>query len=98
MGAIASSLIDRVALGRILRGDRIKAGYDRVADLTREIRRVTGVAISDRTLYAIERGEQPVSLDVFVALCLVLEPEGGFTRMVSQVLPDKHSKAWNELV
>jgi transcriptional regulator with XRE-family HTH domain len=71
------NVVDPVVFGRRLRALRIISGYDRVADFAREIRRKGGVEISDRTIYAVERGEQPPTLDFYFAALYVLRPDEG---------------------
>ena len=76
-GPRPGNLMDPVIYGRRLRAARIMAGYDRVSDLVEAVNRKTGVLVSDRTAYAIERGEQPPSVDFFMAVILTLHPPGG---------------------
>lgn len=71
-----SGIIDPVIFGRLLRAARIVAGYDRVSDFATVLRSTTGVQVSDRTIYAVERGEQACSLDFFIAAIMVLHPPG----------------------
>lgn len=64
------NIIDMVAFGRRLRALRILAGYDRATEFTAAMRSQYGVDLSDRTMYAIERGEQMPRLDFyFAAIC-----------------------------
>ena len=51
-------VLDAAVFGRDLRSLRIRRGFDRAADFTGLLRHKYGVEVSDRTLYAIERGEQ----------------------------------------
>jgi DNA-binding XRE family transcriptional regulator len=66
-------LIDPTIVGRRLRGARITAGFDRVTDVSKALREI-GVACSDRTLYAVERGEQLPGLDLLAALIMLFNP------------------------
>lgn len=70
-------LMDPAIFGRRLRAARIMAGYDRVVDLVEALDRKTGVHVSERTAYAIERGEQLPSIDFLVAVILTLNIKGG---------------------
>ena len=64
--------------GRDLRSLRIRRGFDRAADFTALLRHKYGVDVSDRTLYAIERGEQVPRLDFYLAALAALEAEPGY--------------------
>jgi DNA-binding XRE family transcriptional regulator len=76
-GPRPSGLMDPVIYGRRLRAARIMAGYDRVVDLVEALDRKTGVHVSERTAYAIERGEQLPSIDFFMAVIITLNIQGG---------------------
>lgn len=69
-----NGLVDLRAFGRRLRSARILAGYDTVALAALAIFELTGVSISDRTFYAIERGEQMPSLEQFMAFTITFKP------------------------
>lgn len=69
-------LLDASVVGRRLRGARIVAGFDRVQDACVAIHEL-GVSLSERTLYAIERGEQLPSWEQMIALMMVYDPPGG---------------------
>lgn len=71
-----SPIVDPIVLGRRLRGARIVAGFDRVTDACKNVALTSGVTISERTLYAVERGQQLPSLDQFFALLMTYDPEG----------------------
>lgn len=73
---LPANIIDLVTFGRRLRAARIIAGYDRVSDLTAILRCKYGVDVSDRTVYAIERGEQMPHLDFTLATVCILRPPG----------------------
>lgn len=73
-----ANIIDRVVFGRRLRALRVMNGYDRVTDFTAALRRKYGVDVSDRTVYAIERGEQMPHLDFFIATLACLKPEPNY--------------------
>lgn len=75
----STPLIDPALLGRRLRGARIIAGYDRVADACRAVKQDSDVAISERTLYAIERGEQLPSFEQIAALMMTYDPPGAWS-------------------
>lgn len=69
------NIVDRVAFGRRLRALRSLAGYDRATEFTVVLRRQYGVDVSDRTLYAIERGEQMPHIDFYFAAICELDAE-----------------------
>ena len=73
-------VLDPAVFGRDLRSLRIRRGYDRAADFTALLRHKYGVEVSDRTLYAIERGEQAPRLDFYLAALAALEAEPGYFR------------------
>lgn len=79
MATTNGGLIDAKVMGRLLRGARIIAGFDNVAEAARTIRETTGVHVTDRTLYAVERGEQMASYELVLAIALVYRPPGGTT-------------------
>lgn len=75
----SDKLVDKEVLGRLIRAARIAAGYESVADAATAIRNNVGDGMSDRTLYAIERGEQSVTLDQFMAILMTFNaPSGPF--------------------
>lgn len=67
------NIVDKVQFGRRLRAARIMHGYDRMTDFAAIIRSRYGVDVSDRTVYAIERGEQLAHMDFFLAACHLLQ-------------------------
>lgn len=67
------NIVDKVAFGRRLRAQRVLQGYDRVGQLTHVLRSRYGVDVSDRTIYAIERGEQMPHIDFVLACVAALE-------------------------
>lgn len=72
------NILDKVTFGRRLRALRVLREYDRVSDLTAVLRGRYGVEVSDRSLYAVERGEQMPGLDLFFALCAILRPDASY--------------------
>lgn len=72
-------LIDKKVMGRLLRGARIIEGFDSVADAAKAIREMTGVKVTDRALYQIERGEVMPSFELVLAMSMVYRPPGGTT-------------------
>lgn len=68
-------VLDPKVFGRDLRSLRIRRGFDRAPDFTGLLRHKYGVEVSDRTLYAIERGEQMPRLDFYLAALAALEAE-----------------------
>lgn len=73
-----NNIVDLVIFGRRLRALRVLNGFDRVSDLVSIIRCKYGVDVSDRTVYAIERGEQMPHIDFILAVSAVLEPPNDY--------------------
>lgn len=71
-------LIDAEIVGRRLRGARIVAGYDRVADACKAVTSTAGISLSERTLYAIERGEQLPNFEQLAGIVMTFDPPGGW--------------------
>lgn len=67
------NIVDLVVFGRRLRAQRIIQGYDRVGQLTHVLRSRYGIDVSDRTVYAIERGEQMPHLDFVLGVVAALD-------------------------
>lgn len=67
-------VVDRRTFGRRLRALRVLHGFDRASDFTSVMRSRYGVDVSDRSLYAIERGEQMPCLDFTLAAVAILQP------------------------
>lgn len=72
-----AEIFDRETFGRLLRAARIIAGFDSVADAAAAITERTGVAVSERTIYALERGEQDPTAPQFLAVAVTFRPPGG---------------------
>jgi hypothetical protein len=70
-------IFDGVVYGRLLRAARIIAGFDTVKDCLAHIHERTGLALSERTLYAIERGEQTPTVEQYFAFAIACQPPGG---------------------
>lgn len=66
------NIVDTVAFGRRLRAQRVLMGFDRVQQLTHIMRSNYGIDVSDRTIYAIERGEQMPHLDFVLGVVAAL--------------------------
>ena len=71
-------IIDMRTFGRDLRALRARRGFDLGASFTKMLAATYGVEVSDRTLYAIERGEQMPRLDFFIAVSCALRAERGY--------------------
>jgi hypothetical protein len=67
------NIVDTVMFGRRLRAQRVLQGFDRVGQLTHILRSRYGIDVSDRTIYAIERGEQMPHLDFVLGVVVALE-------------------------
>ena len=72
------NIVDRVMFGRRLRAQRVLMGFDRVGQLTHVLRSRYGIDVSDRTIYAIERGEQMPHFDFYVGVCAALDVPPGY--------------------
>lgn len=70
-------LVDKLTLGRIFRAARIYAGLDSVSGAAQAIKEKTGLEVSDRTIYAVERGEQLPSIEQFMAFLITYSPPRG---------------------
>lgn len=88
-------LINLDEFGRRLRAARILAGHDTVAAAAQAISD-SGVPITERTLGAMERGEQMPNLEQFVALELALHPPGGGSYW-AKVLPEHLRDMWQQV-
>ena len=69
-------LVDRIQMGRLIRAARIVAGYDRVEDAAAAVQHETGVKMTARMLYSLERGEQTVSMEHMIAVVMTFQPPG----------------------
>lgn len=67
------NIVDRVVFGRRLRAQRVLMGFDRVGQLTDILRARYGIDVSDRTIYAIERGEQMPHVDFVLGVVAALD-------------------------
>ena len=81
-------IIDAPAFGLELRLLRMRRGYVRPEQLLQVMRERYGVEVSERTIWAIERGEQLPRLDLFLAMLSVLheEPEYFYATFGSDIL------------
>lgn len=77
-GLAPHRILDAIVFGRRLRALRILNGYDRATDFVAVLRSQYGVDMSERSLYAVERGEQSPSLELFFATVTMLKPEVAF--------------------
>lgn len=86
------NIVDKVAFGRRLRAQRVLMGYDRVSQLTHVLRSRYGIDISDRSIYAIERGEQMPHLD------LVLGVVAALATPLNYFAPAIRHDVWQQLI
>ena len=86
--------IDLASLGRQLRAARAIAGYDRMTDLAATIEQTTGVSISARTLYAIERGEQMPSLEQTICILAALPEAEQRPFIEATIREDLRERLW----
>ena len=71
------NIFDPCAYGRLARAARIIAGHDSVEEAVRAIQNASGLEISARTLYALERGEQTPTIPQYIVLAMTYAPPGG---------------------
>lgn len=69
-----NTVLDLAMFGRRLRALRVLQGFDRAADFTAVLRSRYGVDVQERTVYAIERGEQHPNLAFVLACVAILHP------------------------
>lgn len=67
-----NELWDAERLGRIIGGARKREGYDRVADLSLDMFRSTGMRWHENTIYDIEGGKRLPNISLLLALMLTL--------------------------
>jgi len=72
----ADPTFNRAMFGRLLRGARIICGHDTVASAVAAMEESTGVGISERTFYALERGEQEPTVTQYIALVMAFPTPG----------------------
>ena len=68
-----ANIIDMTVFGRYLRSLRMRQGLETGRAFVEVLRRDYGVDISERTLYAMERGEQMPRLDFVIAALAALD-------------------------
>ena len=74
-GPSPATIIDMAVFGRYLRSLRMRQGFETGRDFVDVLRREYGVDVSERTLYAIERGEQMPRLDFVIAALAALDTD-----------------------
>lgn len=74
-GPSPANIIDLAVFGRYLRSLRMRQEFETGKDFVEVLRREYGVDVSERTLYAIERGEQMPRLDFVVAALAALDTD-----------------------
>ena len=74
-GPSPATIIDMAVFGRYLRSLRMRQGFETGRAFVEVLRRDYGVDISERTLYAIERGEQMPRLDFVIAAIAALDAD-----------------------
>lgn len=72
-GTSPATIIDMAVFGRYLRSLRMRQGFETGRDFVEVLRRDYAVDISERTLYAMERGEQMPRLDFVIAALAALD-------------------------
>ena len=74
-GPSPATIIDMALFGRYLRSLRMRQGFETGRAFVEVLGRDYGVDVSERTLYAIERGEQMPRLDFAVAAIAALDAD-----------------------
>ena len=74
-GPSPANIIDMAVFGRYLRSLRMRQGFETGRAFVEVLRRDYGVDISERTLYAMERGEQMPRLDFVIAALAALDTD-----------------------
>lgn len=74
---VPDNILDTVVFGRLLRSIRT-FHYDRATDFLSTIKVRYGIRISERSYYAIERGEQMCPLDLYEAILVELDIAPGY--------------------
>ena len=74
-GPSPANIMDTAVFGRYLRSLRTRQGFETGREFVDLLRSKYGVDASDRTLYAIERGEQMPRLDFVVAALAALDAD-----------------------
>lgn len=70
-----SKLVDWVVFGKKIKTARKDAGFERVSSFVEHLCKETGVSLSERTYYKIERGEVCPSVEVLIAFIIVFPRE-----------------------
>lgn len=82
------TIMDPVEMGRRIKSARALKGLE-VEDLSARIRELTPrTAASKPTLYNIEKGLQTPSLELMMALIVILEPPGGWAWFSEAIRPE----------
>ena len=68
----SAPIIDLASFGLEVRLLRMRRGFARPEQLLERIEREYGVQVSERTIWAIERGDQLPRIDLFLAIMAVL--------------------------
>lgn len=69
-------LIDLKEFGKRLKAARILAGHETVKTGAAHLRERTGITISDRTVYSLERGEHMPTVEQYFAILIAYAPPG----------------------
>lgn len=63
----AQDMLEPLQLGRILKGARLRAGYERAADLIPQLWRISGKRWHQNTVYDVESGKRVPALSLLLA-------------------------------
>lgn len=88
MGGVFNQLL----FGSVLRGLRQDRGFDRGEAFCEVVFRDTGLQISERSLYDIEKGRRKVSFPEVAAFVVVLRPDRGIHYFSVALDPDLADK------
>lgn len=101
MPARGANIIDLKEYGRLVRAARIMAGFDRVADAIAAIEEECGYRWSERSMYALERGEVMPTIVQWQSITLTYKPplyDGFFARAFTPYVQEKWMSYQGEYV
>lgn len=78
MASHEEPLLDLKKYGRLVKAARIMKGYESASLACRAIKEQTGLHVTERALYSIERGEQMPSAEQYLAIGVTLNPVNGW--------------------
>lgn len=90
---ISNGIVDYGLLGALLRHKRQQIGFKRAEDFAKAITELVGYPVSKETIYKVESARQRPSIDLYLAMMRVLEPDGdySFDGLIDMALPNEWS-------